>query len=152
MDTGAGKATAGASVASIAPLIELKDVTRTFVTGGGVEVEALRGVSLTIQAGEFVSIQGQSGSGKSTLMNLIGCLDRPTSGDYRIAGRDVRTFDANGLAWLRREVFGFVFQSYNLLPAVSAAENVEVPAIYAGVPQRKRRERAASLLGSRRNH
>lgn len=129
-------------------MLELENVTRTFVTGGGVEVQALRGVSLTIQAGEFVSIQGQSGSGKTTLMNLLGCLDRPTSGGYRIAGRDVRTFDANGLAWLRREVFGFVFQSYNLLPAATAEENVEVPAIYAGVPRRQRRARAADLLNS----
>jgi len=130
------------------PLVELKDVTRTYVTEGGVEVQALRGVSLDIRAGEFVAIQGQSGSGKSTLMNLIGCLDRPTSGEYRLAGRDINDFDANGLAWLRREVFGFIFQSYNLLPTASAAENVEVPAIYAGMPHAERRRRALDLLGS----
>jgi macrolide transport system ATP-binding/permease protein len=130
------------------PLIELTDVTRTFVTGGGVEVQALRGVSLDIWAGEFVAIQGQSGSGKSTLMNLIGCLDRPTSGDYRLSGRNINDFDANGLAWLRREVFGFVFQSYNLLPTASAEENVEVPAVYAGKPYTERRRRALDLLNS----
>jgi macrolide transport system ATP-binding/permease protein len=130
------------------PLIELIDVARRFVTGGGVEVHALRGVSLAIHPGEFVAIQGQSGSGKSTLMNLIGCLDRPTSGAYRLAGRDIGEFDANGLAWLRREVFGFVFQSYNLLPTASAEENVEVPAIYAGLPYGQRRSRALDLLAS----
>jgi macrolide transport system ATP-binding/permease protein len=130
------------------PLVELKDVTRTYITEGGVEVQALRGVGLSIHAGEFVAIMGQSGSGKSTLMNLIGCLDRPTSGEYRLAGRDISEFDANGLAWLRREVFGFVFQSYNLLPTASAEENVEVPAIYAGVPTAERRQRAVDLLGS----
>jgi macrolide transport system ATP-binding/permease protein len=130
------------------PLIELTDVTRTFVTEGGVEVPALRGVSLEIRAGEFVAIQGQSGSGKSTLMNLIGCLDRPTSGAYRLAGRDIDEFDANGLAWLRREVFGFIFQSYNLLPTATAAENVEVPAVYAGKPYAERRQRALDLLSS----
>jgi macrolide transport system ATP-binding/permease protein len=111
-------------------------------------VQALRGVSLSICAGEFVAIIGQSGSGKTTLMNLIGCLDRPTSGEYSLAGRDIGEYDANGLAWLRREVFGFVFQSYNLLPVASAAENVEVPAIYAGMSASERRLRAMSLLDS----
>jgi macrolide transport system ATP-binding/permease protein len=130
------------------PLVKLSDITRIYVTEGGVEVQALRGVSLSIYAGEFVAIIGQSGSGKTTLMNLIGCLDRPTSGEYRLAGRDISEFDANGLAWLRREVFGFVFQSYNLLPVASAAENVEVPAIYAGMPASERRRRALDLLDS----
>ena len=95
----------------LVPLISLRDIKRTFVTGGGVEVHALRGVSLDIYAGEFVSLIGQSGSGKSTMMNILGCLDRPTAGDYIFAGNDIRSFDANGLAWLRREAFGFVFQS-----------------------------------------
>ncbi len=130
----------------VVPLIELEDVRRTYITEGGVEVHALRGVSLSIRAGEFVSIVGQSGSGKSTLMHLIGCLDLPTGGTYRIAGRDVRSFDPNGLAWLRREVFGFVFQGYNLLPGATAEENVEIPAIYAGLPQGRRRDRALELL------
>ena len=134
--------------AGAVPLIELRDIHRTYVTEGGVAVHALRGVSLSIRAGEFASIVGQSGSGKSTLMHLIGCLDLPTSGTYHIGGRDVRSFDPNGLAWLRREVFGFVFQGYNLLPTATAEENVEIPAIYAGLAQGRRRYRALELLKS----
>ena len=102
------------------PLIELQGVSRTFVTDGGVEVRALRGIDLAIYPGEFLAIMGQSGSGKSTLMNILGCLDRPTDGTYLFAGRDIQSFDADGLAWLRREAFGFVFQSYNLLAAETA--------------------------------
>jgi macrolide transport system ATP-binding/permease protein len=128
------------------PLIELRGVTRTYVTDGGVEVHALRGVDLEIYPGEFVAIMGQSGSGKSTLMNILGCLDRPTSGQYLFAGRDIESFDADGLAWLRREAFGFVFQSYNLLPAETAQENVAVPGIYAGLSASERAVRAESLL------
>jgi len=94
-----------------APLIELNDVWRTFITGGDVRVDALRGVSLDIHAGEFLAIVGASGSGKSTLMNILGCLDRPSAGTYRFGGRDVSALDADALAWLRREAFGFVFQS-----------------------------------------
>ena len=130
------------------PLIELKDINRTFVTGGGVEVRALRGIDLKIYPGEFLAIVGQSGSGKSTLMNLLGCLDRPSSGEYRFAGRDIKSFDADGLAWLRREAFGFVFQSYNLLAGATAEENVEVPAIYAGLSHSEREIRAEALLSS----
>ncbi len=130
------------------PLIELQDIHRTFVTGGGVEVHALRGVSLRIHTGEFVAIMGQSGSGKSTLMNILGCLDQPTSGSYLFDGRDIRSFDADGLAWLRREAFGFVFQSYNLLNSTTAQENVEIPAIYSGMPVAARKQRAAALLQS----
>ena len=126
----------------------MRDIKRTFVTGGGVEVHALRGVSLDIYAGEFVSLIGQSGSGKSTMMNILGCLDRPTSGDYIFAGNDIHSFDANGLAWLRREAFGFVFQSYNLLGSATADENVEVPAIYAGLSKSERKSRATELLTS----
>ncbi len=130
------------------PLIELRDVARTFVTGGGVEVRALRGVNLKIYPGEFLAIVGQSGSGKSTLMNILGCLDRPTSGKYLFAGRDIDSFDADGLAWLRREAFGFVFQNYNLLNTATAVENVEIPAIYAGLSTYKRSVRAESLLSA----
>ncbi|MCC6202517.1 MAG: MacB family efflux pump subunit [Gammaproteobacteria bacterium] len=130
------------------PLIELRAIKRTYITGGGVEVQALRGVDLKIYPGEFVAIMGQSGSGKSTLMNIIGCLDRPTSGRYLFAGRDIQSFDADGLAWLRREAFGFIFQSYNLLQNQTAAENVEVPAIYAGLSAGARKDRAESLLAS----
>lgn len=130
------------------PLIELRDISRTFVTGGGVEVRALRNIDLKIYPGEFLAIVGQSGSGKSTLMNLLGCLDRPSSGTYIFAGRDIKSFDADGLAWLRREAFGFVFQSYNLLANESAEENVGVPAIYAGMSSTERRNRAEALLSA----
>ncbi len=140
--------TATALTSAAIPLIELREVSRTFVTGGGVEVQALRGISLKIYPGEFVAIMGQSGSGKSTLMNVLGCLDRPTGGAYLFAGRDVKTFDPDGLAWLRREAFGFIFQSYNLLPTATAEENVEIPAIYAGISAKDRIIRADGLLAS----
>jgi macrolide transport system ATP-binding/permease protein len=130
------------------PLIELRKVCRTFVTDGGVEVRALRDVDLKIYPGEFLAIMGQSGSGKSTLMNILGCLDRPTSGRYLFAGRDIESFDSDGLAWLRREAFGFVFQSYNLLATETAEENVEVPGIYAGLSTTQRELRAQSLLSA----
>ena len=130
------------------PVIELRGITRTFVTGGGVEVKALRGVDLKIHIGEFVAIVGQSGSGKSTVMNILGCLDKPTSGTYLFGGRDIRDFDADDLAWLRREAFGFVFQSYNLLPHSTALENVEIPAVYAGYSAEQRQVRAEALLTS----
>ncbi len=128
-------------------LISLKDVTKTFFNDG-FAVEVLHGVSLDIEAGEFVAIIGQSGSGKSTLMNILGCLDQPTSGEYRIDGEAVSDFETDELAALRRRTFGFVFQSYNLIPTASARENVEVPAIYAGLPARERQERADMLLSS----
>ncbi|CAM3961616.1 Macrolide export ATP-binding/permease protein MacB [Pseudomonas reidholzensis] len=129
-----------------APLIELSDIRKSY---GGVDtptVEVLRGVSLSIHPGEFVAIVGASGSGKSTLMNILGCLDRPTSGHYRFAGKDVAELDSDELAWLRREAFGFVFQGYHLIPAGSAQENVEMPAIYAGIPAAERHTRATALL------
>jgi macrolide transport system ATP-binding/permease protein len=128
-------------------LISLKDVTKTFFNDG-LAVEVLHGVSLDIEAGEFVAIIGQSGSGKSTLMNILGCLDQPTSGDYRIDGEPVSDIETDDLAALRRRTFGFVFQSYNLIPTASALENVEVPAIYAGMSARDRQERAEALLQS----
>jgi macrolide transport system ATP-binding/permease protein len=128
------------------PLIDLKGVSRTDVTDGGVEVHALREIDLAIYPGEFIAIMGQSGSGKSTLMNILGCLDRPSGGTYLFAGRDIQSFDADGLAWLRREAFGFVFQSYNLLAAETAKENVAVPGIYAGLSASARSVRAESLL------
>lgn len=130
------------------PIIELRNISRTFVTGGGVEVRALQGVNLKIHMGEFVAIVGQSGSGKSTMMNILGCLDKPTNGTYLFAGRDIRNFEADDLAWLRREAFGFIFQSYNLLPHASAEENVEIPAIYAGLSANERRVKAEALLTS----
>ena len=130
------------------PLIELRKIHRIFATDGGVEVHALRGIDLKIYPGEFLAIVGQSGSGKSTLMNILGCLDRPTEGTYLFAGRDIKSFDADGLAWLRREAFGFVFQSYNLLGTATAEENVEVPAVYAGLSHKERRIRGEALLTS----
>lgn len=126
-------------------LIRLENISRVYRMGEE-EVRALDGVSLEIEAGEFVAIMGQSGSGKSTLMNILGCLDRPTSGRYEVAGYDVATLDADELAALRRDVFGFVFQRYNLLADASAAENVEVPAVYAGAHRSERSERARELL------
>ena len=127
------------------PIISLQSIRKTFMTGD-VPVEALRGVSLDIAPGEFVAIVGASGSGKSTLMNILGCLDQPSGGRYLLNGEDVSRFDADQLAEKRRQMFGFVFQSYNLVPTSTAQENVEIPAIYAGVPARLREERARALL------
>jgi len=139
-----------------APLIELRGVTKSYRTGD-LAVEVLHGIDLKIHAGEFVALIGASGSGKSTLMNILGCLDRPTSGDYLFRGESVAAFDRDELARLRREAFGFVFQSYNLIGSTSATENVEVPAIYSGVPAAERRTRAQQLLtmlglGARLDH
>ncbi len=126
------------------PLIEIENIGKTY--GGEVPVEVLHGVSLKIMPGEFVAIMGASGSGKSTLMNILGCLDKPTRGTYRFAGRDVSGLDRDELARLRRDEFGFVFQSYNLIATATALENVEVPAIYAGLEPQARHERASELL------
>lgn len=129
------------------PLIELRDVRKSY-GGSATEapVDVLRGATLSIAAGEFVAIVGASGSGKSTLMHILGCLDRPTSGSYRFAGQDVTSFNADELAWLRREAFGFVFQGYHLIATESARENVEVPAVYSGVGRAERHARATALL------
>ncbi|PDT88705.1 macrolide ABC transporter permease/ATP-binding protein MacB [Bradyrhizobium sp. Y36] len=127
------------------PIIDLQNIRREFVAGESVVV-ALDDLSLSIQPGEMVAIIGQSGSGKSTLLNILGCLDRPTSGAYRVAGKNVAELDADALAALRREHFGYIFQRYHLLGDLSAAANVEIPAVYAGVKARERRARANGLL------
>ncbi|WP_312605385.1 macrolide ABC transporter ATP-binding protein/permease MacB [Kosakonia cowanii] len=126
-------------------LLELKDIRRSYPSGDGM-VEVLKGITLTINTGEMVAIVGASGSGKSTLMNILGCLDKPTRGTYRVAGTDVSTLSGDALAQLRREHFGFIFQRYHLLSHLTAAQNVEVPAVYAGTERKARLARAKELL------
>lgn len=127
------------------PLLEVKNLVREFPAGEST-VQILKGVNLEIYPGELVAIVGQSGSGKSTLMNILGCLDKPTKGSYKVKGRETRELEADELAQLRREYFGFIFQRYHLLSDLSAAGNVEVPAIYAGADSDTRHERAVKLL------
>ncbi len=132
-------------MAQTPPLIELVDVTKTY-RSGELAVRVLHGVSLKIYSGEFIAIMGASGSGKTTLMNILGCLDRCTTGSYRFMGEDVSDLDRDELARLRREAFGFVFQSYNLIATATAVENVEVPAVYSGMSPSDRELRAEQLL------
>jgi len=136
------------------PLIQVRDLMKIFKMGEH-EVRALNGVSFAIQEGEMVAIMGPSGSGKSTLMNILGCLDRPTSGAYFLNEREVSSLGANALARVRNKEIGFVFQSFNLLPRTSALENVELPLVYSGTSNRRKKARAALEkvgLGDRVNH
>ena len=130
------------------PVIQTNGLGKVYSAGTQAEVVALKDVGLSIRRGDFVAIMGPSGSGKSTLMNLIGCLDTPTSGTYACDGIDVSTLDAEALAELRRDKIGFVFQGFNLLPRMSALDNVAMPLGYAGVPPQQRRERAQAVLDS----
>jgi len=127
-------------------LIDIKDVTKTYEMGAETIVHALAGVSLAIEGGDYVAIMGPSGSGKSTLMNLIGCLDTPSAGEYWLNGQKVSDLSDDELARIRNKEIGFVFQTFNLLPRANALHNVELPLIYAGLAAKERRERAARAL------
>jgi putative ABC transport system ATP-binding protein len=126
-------------------MIVLHDITKTY-TLGDLQVPILKGISLTIERGDSVSIMGASGSGKSTLMNIIGCLDRPTGGTYTLENQDLTTLSKDELAYIRNQRIGFVFQQFNLLPRATALENVMLPMIYAGIPKRERHDRAEAAL------
>ena len=129
-------------------LIDLRHIHKTYDEGGKMPVPVLVDVSLTVEEGEYLAIMGPSGSGKSTLMNIIGCLDLPTEGEFYLGGENVLTMNENAVADLRNRMIGFVFQNFNLLPRETALENVALPLLYAGVPRRERAERARAALES----
>ena len=128
-------------------VIDIQGITKTYVNGK-LSVPVLHGIDLQVNKGEFVSIMGPSGSGKSTFMNILGCLDRPTTGSYRLNGDEVATLSGDELAFVRNKQIGFVFQSFNLLTKLTAVENVALPMIYAGMDKKTRNDRAAALLES----
>ncbi|MCY4374539.1 MAG: ABC transporter ATP-binding protein, partial [Spirochaetaceae bacterium] len=127
-------------------MIRLAGITKVYPMGADVTVTALAGIDLSIDEHEFVAVMGPSGSGKSTLMNIVGCLDRPSAGTYELAGADVSRMSDHDLARVRNERIGFIFQTFNLLPRMTALRNVELPMIYAGVRRRDRRWRATEAL------
>ncbi|HPR62998.1 MAG TPA: ABC transporter ATP-binding protein [Thermoanaerobaculia bacterium] len=127
-------------------LIEMKGIRKVYSMGGKVEVEALRGIDLSIKPNEFISVVGPSGSGKSTLMNILGFLDTPSEGSYRLKGDEVADFNVDRLADIRNRTIGFVFQNFNLLPHLTAYENIELPLLFKGLSSRKRKERVEELL------
>jgi len=138
-------------------LAQITDLVKTYRMGADVTVEALRGVNLTIEEGDYLAVMGPSGSGKSTLLNLMGCLDRPTRGQYILGGEDVSGFSDAALSEVRGRRIGFVFQSFNLIPQLTAMDNIEVPLFYQGMHRRQRRRLAAELadrvgLGARARH
>ena len=138
-------------------LIDIKDVTKSYQMGAETLVRALDGVSVAIDAADYVAIMGPSGSGKSTLMNLIGCLDTPSSGSYQLNGREIAAMTDDELAQIRNKEIGFIFQTFNLLPRADAVQNVELPLVYSGLPRRERRDRAVKALeavglGERKHH
>jgi putative ABC transport system ATP-binding protein len=126
-------------------IIRITNLEKVYDTGS-VQVKALKGINFLVNEGEYVAIMGQSGSGKSTLMNILGCLDRPTSGTYLLDGEDVSSYSDDKLSWLRNKKIGFVFQSFNLISRTSSIKNVELPMIYAKVPATQRRKKAQELL------
>ncbi|WP_312815433.1 ABC transporter ATP-binding protein [Sedimentibacter sp.] len=126
-------------------MIDLKKITKTYDMGS-VQVEVLRGISLHVDEGEFLAIVGPSGSGKSTLMNMIGCLDTPTTGEYYLDGKEISTYNEKQLSKIRNQKIGFIFQKFNLLPKLSALENVELPLIYRGMSHKERRQRSIDAL------
>jgi len=135
------------TVESNGHIIDMREITKVYDTGK-VQVEALRGIDLKVRKGEFVAVVGPSGSGKSTLLNLLGCLDTPTDGEYRLSGEAVAGLDRDQLADVRNRRVGFVFQNFNLLPQLSALENVEMPMLFGGVGRKERRRRANERLGA----